>query len=318
MIVKDEAQIIERCCEAAAKVVDCYVICDTGSSDDTVERIERVFAAQGIPGEVVRAPFINFEQARNAALDAARESHFDFDYVLLCDADMELCELDGQWRSELVGEAYGILQRSPAGLEYPNVRLLRRDHPARYVGTTHEYIDVGVVWPVLDGLRYHDHAEGSSRVHKFERDIRLLSVAVEREPTDTRSIFYLANSYYDSGDFRNALVWYKRRITMAGYRDEVFISLYRLGLCHHELHDEAAFSHQMLHCYDQFPDRAEPLHSLALHAQRTQRHRLALAMAQLGAAIPKPQAGLFIEAQVVRVAFGRHHRGLAVLDWATC
>ena len=65
MIVKNEAAIIDRCLAAAAPHIDCYVICDTGSTDDTVERIRRFFDARGIPGEIPTTTFRNFEQARN-------------------------------------------------------------------------------------------------------------------------------------------------------------------------------------------------------------------------------------------------------------
>jgi tetratricopeptide (TPR) repeat protein len=323
MIVKDEASIIDRCCEAMARIIDCYLICDTGSCDDTVERIERTFASHGIPGEIVHSTFVDFEQARNEALEAARRSSLDFDYILFCDADMELHQTGTDWRSQLAGPAYGIVQRSVAGLEYPNLRLLRRDHPARYVGVTHEYLDVGTTWPVIDGLLYEDHAVGSSRGHKYERDIRLLTEAAERHPDDARTAFYLANSYHDCGRNDEAMRWYERRISMGGYPDEVFMSMYRAGLCHQALGAEAAFFHQMLLCFDAYPHRAEPLHSLALHAQATGRHRLALSMAELGATIAKPTTGLFVEAEVYewRLAdiiavskywTGRPHDGIAI------
>lgn len=52
MTVKDEAAIIERCLAAAAPVISSWVICDTGSTDDTRERVESFFAARGIPGEL--------------------------------------------------------------------------------------------------------------------------------------------------------------------------------------------------------------------------------------------------------------------------
>ena len=43
-----------------------------------------------IPIELHQIDFIDFSQARNLALIYARESSFDFGYILLFDADMEL------------------------------------------------------------------------------------------------------------------------------------------------------------------------------------------------------------------------------------
>src|SRR5687768_7620395 len=106
MIVKNEMAIIERCLEAVAPHIDCYVICDTGSTDRTEETIERFFRNIGVPGIIIRTTFCNFEQARNEALDAARASQLEFDYILLCDADMELVAHRSGYRDELLADAY--------------------------------------------------------------------------------------------------------------------------------------------------------------------------------------------------------------------
>jgi glycosyltransferase involved in cell wall biosynthesis len=43
MIVKNESRIITRLLESVYKWIDCYCICDTGSTDDTIEIIESFF-----------------------------------------------------------------------------------------------------------------------------------------------------------------------------------------------------------------------------------------------------------------------------------
>src|SRR5690349_10675613 len=110
MIVKDEAAIIERALEAAAPHIGCYVICDTGSTDGTPDLIKRIFDAYGVPGEIVHTTFVNFEQARNEALDAARASDLEYDYLLFCDADMEL-RVDGdEFPRDLTEPVYNLMQ----------------------------------------------------------------------------------------------------------------------------------------------------------------------------------------------------------------
>lgn len=300
MIVRNESTILERCLRTMAPFVDCYVITDTGSTDDTVAIIERVFAEAGIPGEVHHTVFDNFAQARNEALDAARASDLDFDYIVLCDADMELTERAPDWRQHLDGPVYMVMQRSVnGGLEYPNIRLVHRSHPARYVGATHEYLDVGGAdRPTLEGLLYLDHAAGANRVEKFERDIRLLTTELERDPDNPRSVFYLANSYFDSDQLADAERWYRKRMEMGGYADERFISMLRLGRILRRHGEVDAFWRQMLVAYDEFPSRAESLHELALHAHGENRHQLALTMASIGMEVPKPASALFVQADV--------------------
>lgn len=298
MIVRNESAIIERCCEALARVVDCFVIADTGSTDDTPAIIERTFARHGISGEIVHTKFVDFEQSRNFALEAARASKQEFDYILFCDADMEIVEDDPSWRSFLDGPVYALKQRSAfGGVEYPNIRIVRRGHPCRYVGVTHEFLDAGP-YSHLSQLWFIDHQTGANRVEKYERDIRLLTSDLERNPSNARTVFYLANSYYDSGQLESAIEFYRRRMTMDGYRDEIFISQYRVGLALHRLGDEGGFFKELLLCYNEFPHRAEAIHALALHAQRTQRHHLALGLANMVVNLPIPVGGLFVETEV--------------------
>ena len=59
---------------------------------------------------------------------------------------------------------------------------------------THEYVDVPGGVEQLHGVWYKDHASGSNRVDKFERDIALLTKALETEPGNHRYWFYLAQS----------------------------------------------------------------------------------------------------------------------------
>jgi len=125
MIVKDESAIIERCLASVLPIIDCYVISDTGSTDDTPAKIEEFFTRHGTPGEIHRTSFVNFEVSRNEALERCRESAADFDYILLADADMELVIEDPHLKGELTASAYLVRQTNQ--VSYDNVRLIRRD-----------------------------------------------------------------------------------------------------------------------------------------------------------------------------------------------
>ena len=78
MIVKNEAAIVERALASLLPAISCYVILDTGSSDDTVARIERFFSAAGLSGEIHHGHFVNFGQARNDALAHCQSSALNF------------------------------------------------------------------------------------------------------------------------------------------------------------------------------------------------------------------------------------------------
>ena len=58
MIVRNEARVIERCLDSVYPLIEHWVIVDTGSTDDTQERIRRRLA--GIPGQLHQRPWKDF------------------------------------------------------------------------------------------------------------------------------------------------------------------------------------------------------------------------------------------------------------------
>ena len=88
MIVKDESRTIVRLLDSVINLIDSYCICDTGSSDNTVEIIKQYFLNKNMNGIIFSEPFINFEYNRNIAIDKCK--NIDIDYLLLIDADMVL------------------------------------------------------------------------------------------------------------------------------------------------------------------------------------------------------------------------------------
>jgi glycosyltransferase involved in cell wall biosynthesis len=297
MIVKNEIVNLERCLGSVAPYIACYVIGDTGSTDGTQEFIRSFFAARNIPGELHSFPFINFAQARNKALNHARESKMRFDYLLFTDADMEFTVQSPTFSQGLTSAAYNLLQRS--GVTYWNTRLLRRNVPASYKGVTHEYLDLRTINPVkLDGVSFIDYATGSNRVDKYERDIRLLTnaIAAERDSVMiSRYTFYLANSLRDSGQKEAAIDAYLKRARLGGWNQEVFISLLNVAELKQALgqsNDEviSAYTKAIAAC----PTRAEALHAAARFCREKGLYDRGYQFAARGLKIAYPNDGLFV------------------------
>jgi tetratricopeptide (TPR) repeat protein len=297
MIVRNEADILERCLASLAPHIDYWVILDTGSQDATPTLIEAFFHAAGIPGQLHHGEFTDFGATRNAALELCRVSPGGFNYILLIDADMELVVEDAGWRERLDAACYSIRQRN--ALAYDNVRLLRRDLEAHYVGVTHEYLATGSDPVRLSGVHMLDHACGANRENKSERDVTLLRQDLDREPDNTRNLFYLAQSLYDAGQHLEALECYRKRSGAGGWEEEAWYSQYRAALCLRELGDTDGFMAAALASWDTRPWRAEPLAALARHYRESGRWQLACEFAALGLRIPFPEADrLFIETDV--------------------
>lgn len=279
MIVKDEAAIIERCLASVAPWIDAYAVHDTGSVDGTPDLVAELFRAHGVPGRVTHGTFDDFAQARNDSLDAAlaASSPDDIDYLLLCDADMELVVQDHRFRERLVAEAY-LLEQRAANLSYANLRLLRRDVPARYRGVTHEYLDIGALPPAtLGGAWFLDHAEGSSRDVKLQRDLALLGRGLAEEPDNARYVFYLAQTLRDLGRDREAVEAYERRASMGGWAEEAWYSLFQVALLRERLgEDDRSVVEAYLTAFERRPTRAETLVELSRYLrEHGARHDLA-------------------------------------------
>jgi tetratricopeptide (TPR) repeat protein len=283
MIVKNESKIITRLFDSVSSIIDCYCICDTGSSDNTIELIYEYFKNKGIPGKVVEEPFKNFCHNRNFALQSCIGMS---DYVLLLDADMVL-EINHSNFNKLSlnnYDSFNILQGNDAFF-YQNMRIVKNNGLFKYVGVTHEYIDT----PSNNCLNnieksqlfIKDLGDGGSKQNKFERDIKLLLDGIKEEPNNVRYYFYLANSYHDTGRFGEAINVYKKRIELGGWIEEVWYSYYRIGLCFKNIERMNDAIKYWMDGYNLYPERLEGLYEVLKHYRITSKHRLGEIIYQL-------------------------------------
>ena len=275
MIVKNESKIITRLFDSVLSIIDCYCICDTGSTDNTVELITTYFKEKNIPGKVVVEPFKNFCHNRNFALNACKGMS---EYVLLLDADMIL-EVNGFNKDMLnLADSFSILQGNDSFF-YQNMRIVRNNGLYSYTGVTHEYINTphnNVSYPFeKKDIFIKDIGDGGAKDDKFERDIRLLTEGIQSEPNNVRYYFYLANSYYDARQFEKAIEIYKKRISLGDWKEEVWYSHYRIGLCYKELGNLPAAFHSWMEGYNYYPERLEGIYEMIKHYRLVSKHNLA-------------------------------------------
>lgn len=300
-IVRNESAIIERCVGSLLPHIDCAIVVDTGSTDGTPSVLRKLFAAAGKPLEIYPARFDNFEQARNEALKRARTSQFEWDYLLLADADMEFRVKQQPWLNGEKGLSYDIRQRA-GPLVYYNRRLVSRAAQGWYVGVTHEYLDVASAGSI-DSAEFIDHADGANRPDKFRRDIALLEAALQTETREgliQRYHFYLAGSYFDAGNFAKAADHYKIRTVLGGFDQEVWHAQYRYAQCLDKLDDHDGFFREMLRAYHLRPSRPESLYELAkFHRERGENH-VSMLFSEAGMRLPHPTDQLFVDDYVCK------------------
>lgn len=226
MIVRNESHVIKRCLESVKDFIDCWVICDTGSTDDTISVIYDTM--HGVPGECIERPWVSFGENRTQALNYATDV-FEFDYLLFIDADETLTFSVHPRSIPLTEDAY-FFRAQYGSMEYARACLVSIKHHWKWVGVLHEYLhsDTAKITSTLEGVVLNIYPEGarSKDPQKFLKDIETLKNGIATEPDNTRYKFYLAQSYRDAGLVREAYEAYKHRASLGGWDQEVWYSKY--------------------------------------------------------------------------------------------
>lgn len=280
MIVKNESKIIKRLLETVLPLIDTYCICDTGSTDNTIDIIQSFFVDVNMAGKIVKEPFQNFEYNRNYALKECYGMK-NADYILLLDADMTLCIPNTNsiydFKKSMCKDAYYLLQGN-SNIQYQNLRIVKNTGKFSYWGVTHEYIqtpDNTTIYRIPKVLMYiNDIGDGGAKADKFIRDIRLLKDGLVQNPDNDRYTFYLANSYKDSHQYENAIETYKKRIELKGWIQEVWYSYYCIGLCYKVLNEMEKAIFYWLEGYNRLPERIENLYEIIHYYRNNQNYVL--------------------------------------------
>lgn len=281
MIVKNESKIIERLLTSVAPWIDSYCICDTGSTDNTIELIRSFFDARSIPGKIFVEPFRDFGYNRTVALQACYGLD-KADYILLLDADMQLQVNPKLTKSDIMfaiqpADIIHLVQGND-NIKYNNVRIVRNMNLS-YWGVTHEYLEApdNAKHILIDKptMFIYDIGDGGSKSDKFERDVRLLLQGLIDRPNNARYTFYLANSYRDANYIDKAIEYYRKRITIGGWIEEVWSSHFNIGLCYRAKQDMPNAIYAWMEAYQAFPERVENLHEIIRFYRETQQYKLA-------------------------------------------
>ena len=222
MIVKNESHIIENTLEKLCQKIsfDYWVICDTGSTDNTSQIITDFFKNKGINGELFHDEWINFAHNRTLALERAYKKT---DLLLVFDADDEIV---GEFvvPSEVLYDEYHLKFGSSSGVSYTRVLLINNHKRFQYLSVLHEFINCKegpTTSTTIDGNYYVISGRTGNRSldpNKYLKDALILEKAYEEALNNNdhlfhRYSFYCANSYKDCGQYENAIKWYKITLT---------------------------------------------------------------------------------------------------------
>ena len=305
LMVKNESAILKRCLEAVEKIANAFCILDTGSTDTTLEIAEEFLESH--IGCLTVEPWRDFGYNRSVSFTRAQaflQTHcWDLKntYGLLLDADM-IFNPGTLLQQNLTEPGYTVVQVAGT-LEYPNTRLVRMDYPWTCVGVTHEYWSGPTKHLARDVCFIDDRNDGGCKADKFERDVRLLEGDLKRDPTNGRSMFYLAQSYHCLRRWDEARKMYKKRILTGGWDEEIWYSHYMVAKCWLELKNVPKFEEWMQRAIALRPSRAESYYQLTKHFREHSKHYKAYQYMLDGRQVQLSRDALFLETDVYKYLF---------------
>jgi hypothetical protein len=308
LMVKNEAHVMERTLQPLVDGgITSFFIFDTGSTDTTVAVTRNFFEKNSIEKyAIVEEPFVNFSYSRNRALELSEAAFPSAHFILMIDAEWLVHGVDRL----LIFCAEHASDYDPLYLirvvnwcdTFYHPRLIRTHQHVRFVGGVHEVPNIISTAKVADAIYIERTVtalgiEQSRR--RWQRDAGILMAEHTQDPSNARTLFYLAQTFDCLNDLVNARVWYGKRISVLGWPEETFMASYRLAQVLERLAvtgecswDEAHAEY--LRAFSMRPTRAEPLVLLAEHYWSVGNYPLCYLFAHAAAQIPYPQEDYFL------------------------
>jgi len=323
IMVKNEAGVIVQTLEPFVTAgVDCFFVYDTGSQDGTQNIIRNYFEKKNKKhAYLIEEPFVDFATSRNRCLDLAEELFPHVHFFLMIDAEwymhgidelLHFCALQKNYIQEgTVGGCYAIrLLTAQDGIDNYATRLFRNGKNARYSGVVHEAVQQATsgFLPYSTYFEYRPAQNGINKSReRFMRDYYLLKNYLEKNPSDERTLFYLAQTCQFLDRWEEAIEYYKKRAELGAVSEERYLALYRIGCAieyilygNHDFMETSHTPYDMINYYlaahTMLPHRIEPLVRLALYYIHLQQYPVAYLFALRATQLPYPlHDTLFVE-----------------------
>jgi len=332
MIVKNESHVILECLNSVYKMIDYWVVVDTGSTDGTQDIIKNFFAEKGIPGELHQQEWKGFGKSRTEALDLCKGKA---EYAYMIDADDYV---QGEFKLPPGNQIDSFaLRLGREEFSWWRNQIFKVDSDWEYVGILHEYAHCrGKEQPLIMKLEgnYRVVARtvgarnvGITAIEKYSKDAETLEKALIDEPDNIRYIFYLGQSYFDSQQWEKAVEAYMRRAEKGGWGEEVYYSLYRIAVAKAMLNRPwGEIMEAFLLAYNSRPIRAEPLYHIAqIYRTKFNLPAVAYMFAKAASEIPFPKDDILFVPDMIynyaildELAATAHAVGQFDLGYETC
>lgn len=272
-IAKDEEKHVERFC-TSAREADSIVVLDTGSTDRTVELLQK-FGATVYEANV--SPW-RFDDARNLSMALIPPAT---DVCVCLDLDEVLCDgwraaLETEWTPETTRANYrytwSFHQDGSEDVVYWADKIhaygcYRWRHPVHEV-LSYEGDKQEVMTPI-NGLRIEHHSDPTKSRAQY---LPLLELSVREAPDDDRNCHYLGREYMYRGEWGKAIDTLKKHLSLptATWADERAASMRFLAKCYRALGLDDTAEQWLIRAIAEAPHLREPLidYSAMLYARK--------------------------------------------------
>ncbi len=279
IMVKDEALTIIKTLESfLTSKTNYFFVLDTGSKDNTVDVVKEFYTRPGVVGFIEQEKFIDFAASRNRTLELAEKYFPNAKFFIMPDAEwrlsnpellIEFCKQEKDIDTPLY-----LINIYFNTTEFTTARLFRVSHKNRFKGVVHEapITPTEIKCPKQIYFTVHSSQQGIDKSRsRWQKDLLLLTDAFNKDKSDPRVAFYLAQTYECLNLYESAYQIYLHRSTLDGFDEENFITYFRLGCIADILKSsnnnftwELAMQHY-LQAFKLRAHRIEPLVKIAMH-----------------------------------------------------
>lgn len=286
-ICKNESHCIIDTLNSVYKYLDYWVICDTGSDDNTCELIENFFKEKNIPGELYRDDFIDMGTNKSLMMLRAKNKS---DYIFHIDADdLVIGDMDTSFLNSNA-DTY-LVNTKRHNTFYKAQAFFKGQYLWKFAGVAHtivinqEKTDVSTEilentdWYALSqdlGARKADPAKYAKEAKRLKKQF-FDTLLDDVDGINSRSVFYTAQSYFDCANYEEAMKWYSLYIRMKyTWIEEIYESHLRIAVCMTLLnYDFDRVKAELDKAINIFVDRAEAYYILGRYANEKLKSEIA-------------------------------------------
>lgn len=282
MICRDEEPVIERALNSVVNFFDCFVICDTGSKDNTIQVIKNFMQKNNKYGYILFKEWKNFGYNKSYLLKRAYSDNLSHNTKYICWSDCDECIFNGKGEPLTKSDAKNLLELLDShpetgifylkthfgNLKYWRWNIVRNNQLYIWKGSCQELLEsttpTGHFYIPDSQFYLLARKEGNSArnpARKFN-DVKMLKEWTEEEPDSGRAMFYYGDSLLTIGLTDKAKEAFIKRMELNGYQEEIYIAC--LKIARHCTTDFAEKDKYLSKAANEFPQRLEAFYELLM------------------------------------------------------